>query len=68
MDCDLGNLREGGAINQCKRRVHYMQIDESQREREREERERDDTNVTNHDVFQSVCSAYLIPIFIVGQI
>jgi hypothetical protein len=28
-------------------------------------RDRDDTNVTNDDVFRSVCSAYLRPIFVV---
>jgi hypothetical protein len=34
------------------------------RERERE-REGDETNVTNDDVFRSVCRAYLKPIFVV---
>jgi hypothetical protein len=33
--------------------------------RDTNSRERDEINVTNDDVFRSVCSAYLTPIFVV---
>jgi hypothetical protein len=50
MGCDLGNI--------C---VKTENVDYFTSNR----RERDETNVTNDDVFRSVCSAYLRPIFVV---
>jgi hypothetical protein len=55
-------LRQGGAIPQwkiCKWKLKTSATVHANR------RERNDTNVTNDDVFWSVCSAYLTPILVV---
>jgi hypothetical protein len=54
MGCDLGNIcakPERKSSENCKRKLKTLTILHAHR------RERDDTNVTNDDVFRSVCSA-----------
>jgi hypothetical protein len=66
MGRDLGNIC-AKAINRVKKKsvnenVDYFQI---QIHTIIQIHERNETNVTNDDVFLSVCSAYLRPIFVV---
>jgi hypothetical protein len=52
MGCDLGNIYAKAELK-TSTSVHTNR------------REKDDTNVTNDDVFWSVCNAYLRPIVVV---
>jgi hypothetical protein len=64
MGCDLGNICAKAERQTCEKsvteNVDYFQIQTHTNRRERER-----TNVTNDDVFQSVCSAHLRLIFVV---
>jgi hypothetical protein len=55
-------LREGGAINQWNISKWKPKTSTTLHANRRE---RDDTNVTNDDIFRSVCTAYSRPIFVV---